>query len=116
MLALLLAAAVTLQTPDLVTRVRDKDGHLVRSRSRVCLFLRMVGAVKPGAACRVPAGMRVDHLVPLACGGADIPSNMQLLTEAEWKAKTGWERQPCAAWWDGTNARALQAGRGGGGH
>lgn len=108
MIALLLAAALTLQTPDLTVRVRSKTGHLVRSRSRVCLFLRMAGYVKPGEACRVPDGMRVDHHIPLACGGADIPSNLSLLTIAEHAAKSRWERQPCSAWWDGTNTRLLQ--------
>jgi hypothetical protein len=111
MIAALLLAAATLATPDLTCRVRSKDGHLVRSRSRVCTFLRMAGHLAPGQTCRVPAGMRVDHTISLACGGCDLPSNMQLLTIDEWKAKTSWERRPCSAWWDGTNARALQKGR-----
>lgn len=108
----MLLAAVTLQTPDLAARVRAKDGSLVRSRSRVCLFLRMTGHVQRGERCRVPAGYRVDHLVSLACGGADIPSNMTLLTIEEHAAKSKWERQPCSAWWDGSNTRALQRGLG----
>lgn len=109
-LILVLAAALTLPTPDLTCRVRDKAGALVRSRSRVCLFLRMTGHVKPGEPCRVPAGMRVDHLVPITCGGADVPSNMTLLTIEEHAAKSKWERQPCSAWWDGTNTRLIQKG------
>lgn len=115
MTLLLLAAvttALTLQTPDLTCRVRDKEGHLVRSRSRVCMFLRMAGYLKPGEVCRVPEGNRVDHTVPLACGGCDTPSNMALLDKDEWAAKTGWERKPCSAWWDGTNTAHIQAGRG----
>jgi 5-methylcytosine-specific restriction endonuclease McrA len=106
---ILLAGALTLQTPDLTCRVRDKKGSLVRSRARVCLFLRMAGYVGKGEPCRVPEGMRADHLVPLACGGCDIPSNLTLLTIREHAAKSAWERKPCRAWWDGEYTRAIQA-------
>ena len=37
----------------------------------------------------------VDHIIPLACGGADGPSNMQWQTVAESKAKDKWERKGC---------------------
>jgi hypothetical protein len=37
----------------------------------------------------------VDHIQPLACGGADAPSNMQWQTKAEGKAKDKWERAGC---------------------
>ena len=40
-------------------------------------------------------GHVVDHIKPLACGGADIPSNMQWQTIAEAKAKDKWERNGC---------------------
>lgn len=110
-LSLLLAASVTLQTPDLTCRIRDKQGQLVRSRSRVCLFLRMTGYVRKGEACRVPTGYRVDHHIPLACGGCDVPSNLTLLTIEEHALKSRWERQPCSLWWDGTHTRALERGR-----
>src|SRR5690242_9399789 len=45
-----------------------------------------------------PHGWRghvVDHIVPLACGGADAPSNMQWQTIADGKAKDKWERRGC---------------------
>lgn len=45
-----------------------------------------------------PGGWRghvVDHIVPLACGGADAPSNMQWQTIAEGKAKDKVERKGC---------------------
>jgi hypothetical protein len=36
-------------------------------------------------------GYEVDHIVPLARGGADKPSNMQWLTISEHMEKTRWE-------------------------
>jgi hypothetical protein len=41
-------------------------------------------------------GHVVDHVVPLACGGADAPSNMQWQTVEEAKAKDRVERKGCA--------------------
>lgn len=40
-------------------------------------------------------GFVIDHIVPLACGGADASSNMQWQTVAEAKAKDRWERKDC---------------------
>jgi hypothetical protein len=40
-------------------------------------------------------GYVVDHIKPLACGGADDPANMQWQTVAEGKAKDKWERKEC---------------------
>jgi hypothetical protein len=37
-----------------------------------------------------------DHVVPLACGGPDAPSNMQWQTRADGKAKDRWETKGCA--------------------
>ena len=36
-------------------------------------------------------GWVVDHICPLACGGADRPWNMQWQTNADAKAKDRWE-------------------------
>jgi hypothetical protein len=41
-------------------------------------------------------GYVIDHVKPLACGGADDPSNMQWQTIAKAKAKDKWERNGCA--------------------
>jgi hypothetical protein len=40
-------------------------------------------------------GYVIDHVIPLACGGADEPRNMQWQTKAEAKAKDKWERKGC---------------------
>lgn len=40
-------------------------------------------------------GYVIDHVKPLACGGADDPSNMQWQTVIEGKAKDRWERIGC---------------------
>ena len=40
-------------------------------------------------------GWQVDHRVPLKCGGADRPHNMQWLTIPEHRAKTRAERRSC---------------------
>ena len=36
-----------------------------------------------------------DHIVPLACGGADAVRNMQWQTVSEARAKDRWERSAC---------------------
>jgi hypothetical protein len=38
----------------------------------------------------------IDHVKPLACGGADKPANMQWQTKAAAKAKDKTERKACA--------------------
>ena len=40
-------------------------------------------------------GYIIDHIKPIACGGADDPSNMQWQTKAESKAKDKWELKGC---------------------
>jgi hypothetical protein len=42
-------------------------------------------------------GYVIDHIVPLACNGADVPRNMQWQTIADAKAKDRWERD-CELW------------------
>jgi hypothetical protein len=41
----------------------------------------------------------IDHVVPLACGGADAADNMQWQTVAAAHAKDRWERD-CYLWRD----------------
>lgn len=65
---------------------RDIDGRLARSAAAKEKFMRMTGFPhgRPGYV--------VDHIIPLAKGGLDDPSNMQWQTVAEAKAKDKWER------------------------
>jgi hypothetical protein len=43
------------------------------------------------------AGYVVDRIIPVACGGAEDPANMQWQTTAEAKAKDRWEKIGCRA-------------------
>jgi len=68
---------------------RDANGHIKRSEQAKHDFMRQTGYPhgRPGYV--------VDHIVPLACGGADVLSNMQWQTVAESKAKDRVERAGC---------------------
>ena len=68
---------------------RDSRGRIKRSPSARADFMRATGYP------RGRPGYVIDHKVPLACGGADAPSNMQWQTKAEAKAKDAWERKGC---------------------
>jgi HNH endonuclease len=52
---------------------RDGRGKIKRSAAARHAFLRAQGLA------RTPRGCQVDHIVPLAKGGPDVPANMQLL-------------------------------------
>jgi hypothetical protein len=68
---------------------RDSRGRLERSAKAKDDFMRSTGHPRGWP------GHVVDHIVPLACGGADSPSNMQWQTSAEAKAKDKVERKGC---------------------
>src|SRR5258706_7851608 len=70
-------------------RSYTKKGRIKRSAAAKDEFLRETG---------YPHGRKgyvVDHVVPLACGGADAPSNMQWQTKADAKAKDKTARAGC---------------------
>lgn len=69
--------------------VRDAEGRIIRSEAAKRRFTMMSGYPngRPGYV--------VDHVKPLACGGADDPSNMQWETVEDAKAKDKVEREGC---------------------
>lgn len=71
------------------TAKRDSHGRIARSEEAKHQF-----EVKSGYPHGRP-GYVVDHIVPLACGGADAPSNMQWQTTAAAAAKDKVERKGC---------------------
>jgi 5-methylcytosine-specific restriction endonuclease McrA len=70
---------------------RDSRGRIRRSESAKRAFLRQTGYPhgRPGYV--------VDHIVPLACGGADAPSNMQWQSREAARAKDRVERIGCGS-------------------
>jgi hypothetical protein len=72
-------------------------GHAatLRSSSAKAAFKRDHPCPVTGARSGPCGGYVIDHIVPLACGGADAPGNMQWQTIAEAKAKDRWERDGC---------------------
>jgi hypothetical protein len=68
---------------------RDARGRFVRSEAAKHAFEAQSGYPKGRP------GYVVDHIRPLACGGADVPSNMQWQTVAAAKAKDKTERVGC---------------------
>jgi hypothetical protein len=71
------------------------SAHAHRSREARAEFMRQHPCPSTGKGSGACPGYVVDHVKPLACGGADAPSNMQWQTIAEGKAKDKWERIGC---------------------
>jgi cytoskeletal protein RodZ len=72
-----------------VTAGRMANGRIARSEAAKRQFMRQTGYPKGRP------GYVIDHVRPLACGGADSPSNMQWQTIAEGKAKDKTEPVGC---------------------
>jgi hypothetical protein len=68
---------------------RDEHGKIVRSGQAKDAFKRTTGYPhgRPGYV--------IDHVQPLACGGLDVPSNMQWQTKTDAAAKDKTERASC---------------------
>jgi hypothetical protein len=71
------------------TENRDAEGHIIRSEAARRLFMAQTGYANGRE------GYVIDHVKPLACGGADDPSNMQWQTVEEAQAKDKVERLGC---------------------
>jgi hypothetical protein len=74
---------------------RTSHGRIRRSRAARQDFQRSHPCPATGRTSGACPGFVVDHVRPLACGGADAPSNMQWQTSAAAKAKDKWERVGC---------------------
>jgi hypothetical protein len=68
---------------------RDEHGRILRSTAAKSAFMKSTGYQHGRHGCVV------DHIVPLACGGQDVPSNMQWQTKEAAKAKDKIERGSC---------------------
>jgi 5-methylcytosine-specific restriction endonuclease McrA len=76
---------------------RSADGSILRSGAARTAFVRMHPCPSTGLTRGTCPGWQVDHVIPLACGGCDSPSNMQWLptsikSAARPDAKDRWER------------------------
>ena len=74
---------------------RNEYGKIRRSASAKQEFERSNPCPATGRTSGTCSGYVIDHVKPLACGGADAPSNMQWQTVAEGKAKDRTERSGC---------------------
>lgn len=71
------------------------DAGTKRSQSAKVEFKQQNPCLATGARKGPCKGYVIDHVKPLACGGADAPVNMQWQTVAEGKEKDKWERNGC---------------------
>jgi hypothetical protein len=71
------------------TCARDAHGRIKRRETAREAFMRQTGFPKGRS------GYVVDHIIPLACGGPDVTTNMQWQTKAQAKAKDAYERRRC---------------------
>lgn len=71
------------------------DAGAKRSQSAKVQFKLQNPCPASGATKGPCKGYVIDHIKPLACGGADTPENMQWQTVADAKEKDKWERKGC---------------------
>jgi hypothetical protein len=74
---------------------RESSGRAHRSQAAKNAFKREHPCPGNGHKSGACPGYVIDHVKPLACGGADDPSNMQWQTVAAGKAKDRVERIGC---------------------
>jgi len=72
-----------------------RQRHTLRSARARREFRRMNPCPATGLVRGACPGYVIDHVKPLACGGADAPANMQWQTTADSKAKDAVERKNC---------------------
>ena len=72
---------------------RDSHGRIKRSEAAKDSFKREHPCPATGKSTGACPGYVIDHVKPLATGGADDPSNMQWQTKEAAKEKDKWERK-----------------------
>jgi hypothetical protein len=75
---------------------RDSRGKVKRSETAKRDFQSSHPCPANGSKTGGCSGYVIDHVKPLACGGADEPANMQWQSAAEGKAKDATERTGCS--------------------
>lgn len=81
----------------ILTAALATSAHAEYARSKKALraFVKQQACPATGLH-RLPCkGYVIDHIKPLACGGADATENMQWQTREDAKAKDKWERKEC---------------------
>jgi hypothetical protein len=78
-----------------LTPLPRSHGPIVRSETQKNVFKSLHPCPSNGETYGPCPGYVIDHIKPLACGGADAPSNMQWQTVTAGKAKDAWERLGC---------------------
>jgi hypothetical protein len=73
----------------------DADAATQRRPAARAEFQRLNPCPANGLRRGACPGWQVDHKIPLKCGGADKPGNMQWLTVRAHKAKTKREARAC---------------------
>jgi hypothetical protein len=74
---------------------RDAHGRIKRSHKAKQVFKATNPCPANGQRSGSCPGYVIDHINPLACGGADSPDNMQWQTIEDGKTKDSWERNNC---------------------
>ncbi len=90
------AQAATCDRPDRDLELRywsDPSIHEPRHSDVLSAFKRAHPCPATGASAGPCAGWVLDHVIPLACGGADAVFNLQWLPTAMWREKSKWERR-----------------------
>jgi hypothetical protein len=90
-----LLPAITLALITTVGMYSPAEARVKRSQSAKVEFKHEHPCPASGAHKGPCKGYVIDHVKPLACGGADAPSNMQWQTVADGRAKDKWERKQC---------------------
>lgn len=76
--------------------VTATDARQPRSAVAKAEFKRLHPCPANGHRSGACPGYVIDHVIPLACGGADAPSNMQWQDVAAAKEKDRWELAGCS--------------------